>query len=194
MEHWKPIEGYKNRYLVSDKGRVRSLDITIEQGAKNGSRAKHTYKGKILKPIKHSNGYMFVECANKILSVHRLVAEAFIPKEDGRPFVNHKDGNKANNAVANLEWCDANENMRHAFDNNLIRTRTAARRIAWQKNIAKATEKNKKRILQMDGGVVIGAFDSIIEASRQTGCNATHISLCAKGKHKTCGGFVWRYA
>lgn len=194
-ETWRPIKGHRDRYEVSSLGNVRSLDVTIVQPAKCGSTATHTYRGKLLKPNRHGNGYLFVNLAGKQVSVHRLVATAFIPNPMGKEQVNHKDGNKANNTVDNLEWCTASENTRHAVQNGLIDFRSERHLTAARKQIQKLIQGNKKRILQYDqNGSFIASFESIAEASRQTGINATHISLCAKGKHRHSGGYVWRYA
>lgn len=107
-EIWKDIEGFENRYEISSFGNVRNK--------------------KTSKVLKHSNnyhGYPFVLLRKKgddkvkNLKIHRLVAEAFIPNPDNLPQVNHKDGNKLNNSVDNLEWCTCQYNIQHSFANGL---------------------------------------------------------------------------
>ena len=104
-EHWKVIEEFPD-YEVSDKGRIRRL-----------TPAKHTYKGKIKKTYISNVGYelVFFSKKDKIYSrtVHRLVAIAFLPKPDGCDEINHKDENKLNNTVENLEWCTHKYNMNY---------------------------------------------------------------------------------
>ena len=94
-EIWCPIKGYENIYEVSDKGRVKSLKFGKERILKLGITTDGYLMVKLLK-----NG------EKKNLLVHRLVAQTFIPNPDNLPEVNHKDENKENNSVQNLEWCD----------------------------------------------------------------------------------------
>lgn len=89
-------------YEISDNGTVRN---------------KHT--GRTIKQFVGKDGYLRTQIAGKTRLVHRLVALAFIPDVDDKLFVNHKDGNKQNNNVSNLEWCTRSENMRHAYKHQL---------------------------------------------------------------------------
>lgn len=112
-EEWRPIEGYEGLYEVSNTGRVRSLDMYVKIGY--GSYRLH--KGKVLSPGKNKDGYLLINLhcneKNKKCLVHRLVAQAFIPNPDNLPQVNHKDEDKLNNRVENLEWCDAKYNINY---------------------------------------------------------------------------------
>lgn len=114
METWKDISGFEGLYKVSDKGRVMSLERV--QILKNGN--KRTLKSKILKAGHYTNGYEFVilrkdgQSFNK--SVHRLVANAFLDPIDGKYYVNHKNCNRTDNLVENLEWVTCSENIYHA--------------------------------------------------------------------------------
>jgi len=120
MEKWKAITGYEGAYEVSDLGRVRSLDRTIQHP--NGPRF---VRGKVLKCRKSRRGYFRVSLKShqrqQQFSVHVLVARAFIPNPNNKPEVNHKNGKqKWNNSVSNLEWATKEENAQHASENDLV--------------------------------------------------------------------------
>lgn len=106
MEIWRPAKGYEGSYEVSNLGRVRN--------------SKHY----IMKPHLSDDGYLWIYLASKTspnnTSIHRLVAKTFIPNPEGKPQVNHLDGNKTNNRVEKLEWVTGSENVRHAHSHNLI--------------------------------------------------------------------------
>ncbi len=109
IEVWKSINGYDGLYEVSNYGRVRSLDHYDCLG--------RLQRGRVLKPQRDGKGlYLHIglwkDGKSKPRNIHRLVAEAFIPNPNNLPEVNHKDENKLNNSVSNLEWCD------HKYNNN----------------------------------------------------------------------------
>lgn len=118
MNQWKPVKGYEGLYEVSSEGEIKSLEKT-----RKNSKGQYIQKEKMLAQSLTSTGYKKVELVRngkkKSLKVHRLVAEAFIPKVEGKPYVNHKDGNQLNNSVDNLEWCTQAENVQHAYDMGL---------------------------------------------------------------------------
>ena len=117
IEEWRKIVGYEGLYEVSSLGRVRSLD---RYDSINRFR-----KGRILKSGTDTGGYLFVQLSSngneKNHSVHRLVAEAFIPNPDNLPQVNHIDEDKSNNCVDNLEWCDREYNINYGTIKDRIR-------------------------------------------------------------------------
>lgn len=121
-EIWKNISGWEGYYQISNLGRVRSLDRLIV----NSIGRKYFLKGIVLKNITPKNHYPYV-CLRKNglnipQSIHRLIAEYFIPNPENKPQVNHKDGNKHNYNIKNLEWSTAKENSQHARDNGLQKT------------------------------------------------------------------------
>lgn len=114
-EIWRDIKGLKGSYQVSNTGKVKSLKrIVVRNNGVNLS-----VKERILKQSLFSNGYMFVNIGGKPVTVHRLVAEAFIDNPLMKRTVNHIDCDKTNNIICNLEWATYQENERHAWANGL---------------------------------------------------------------------------
>lgn len=120
-EIWKDVIGYEGIYMVSNTGRVKSLDRLVNTGYGR----KRLCKGIILRMALDKDGYsvkMLQNRGSKILKkVHRLVAIHFIPNPENKPEVNHLDGNKLNNNDWNLAWATTSENVQHSYDTKLKR-------------------------------------------------------------------------
>jgi ribosomal protein L19E len=172
MEIWKDIKGYEGLYQASNKGNIKSL-------------IKRNGKEVILKQAKDNSGYNIVTlCKNKnkkTKTVHRLVALTFL--ENNKKQVNHKDGNKNNNHLENLELVSAKENINHAIKNGLLKHNT--------KQIA---ELKRKIVLQIDVNTnkIINKYISAHEAAKITGFNRGNISTCCR-LNKIMYNYKWKY-
>ena len=163
QEIWKLIVDYPN-YEISNLGNIRSIkrNIIMKQGKRGDYYNIGLYKDGICKRI----------------SVHRLVAEAFIQNPNNYPCVNHIDGNKLNNCVNNLEWCTHSQNSKHAFENNLLKPDTLYK---------------PKKLNQYDlNGNFIKQWNSQKEARAVYG--KIHASECHNGTLKSSKGYMWKYA
>ena len=151
-EIWRPVVGYEGLYEVSSYGRVRSLDRYV----KSKSESYRLTKGKVLSGSITKDGY--VRCLIKVNGVgrsyfvHRLVAETFIPNPDNLPQINHKDEDKTNNRVDNLEWCDPKYNMNYGSRQERYRD-TMLEMGHWsglskEEYIKKYKEENKERMMK----------------------------------------------
>lgn len=188
-EIWKSVVGYEGNYEVSNFGNVKSVDRYVT-GINNGS---YFFKAKRLKPAKSRDGYMQVGLSLNSKScsytVHSLVAKSFIPNPENKATVNHKDGNKLNNNVSNLEWATKSEQTIHALNNGL-----RVMPNAWEGKFG-SKHGASKRVNQYDAnGVFIREYGSIIEASNLCNIDAGGITGVCKGRHKTSGGFIWKYS
>ena len=164
-EIWCPIKGFEGLYEVSDQGMVRSL--------KSG-------KERILKPQRNTCGYLRVNLYKngemKNYRIHRLVAQTFIPDPNNLPEVNHKDEDKTNNKVSNLEFCDKKYNINYGTRNHLV------------------SMKLSKPVLQYTkSGEFVKEWKSMNDVQRNLGYYSQNISQCCTGKRKSANGFVWKF-
>ena len=153
-EEFRDVPGYEGVYEVSNLGRVKNIET-----------------GRILKPFKDTNGYLILKLSKdgtrRTVKVHRLVALAFLPNPQNLPQVNHKDENKTNNAVSNLEWCTAGYNVNYS---------------------------QSKPVLQFDlQGNFIKEWPSTVKVEEELGIYQTNISKCCLGKRNSAGGYLWKF-
>jgi hypothetical protein len=177
-EIWKPIKGYEDLYEVSNTGRVRRIRHKAVIGKTNP-----TLPQREKKPHVNQDGYAMVGLyrgqTQKHIGVHRLVAMAFIPNPENLPQVNHKDEDKTNNHVDNLEWCTNEYNSRYG---------TRSERIG---KANKNGKKSKPIIGKKDDKIL--QFPSIAEASRTLKIVRENIVAALKGRRKDAGGYIWEY-
>lgn len=188
VEVWKDVVGFEDYYEVSNTGKVRRKDhITVY---KNGARAR--FSQTILKPSVFKKGYLMVylsvKSKKKTKSVHRIVAEAFIPNPENKETVNHKDLDKTNNHVSNLEWLTNEENIQHSIDNGMYKVREIRNRNRRKKekgvylsdyygvSFDKVYNKWFSQIIVNGKKVFLGYFDDESDASQAYINKATEIN------------------
>lgn len=162
-EIWKDIEEYAGLYQVSNLGRVKRIK-----------------SDRVLTGCKNTGGYIQVHLSkNNVVSnklIHRLVAEAFIPKSENKPQVNHIDEDKTNNRVDNLEWSTAKDNLNHGTRNERSSKTKSIPIIA----------------ISLKSGDV-EEFYGTNECARQLRLNHSHITSVLKGRYKQTGGYTFKY-
>lgn len=192
-EKWKDIKGYEGLYQVSNLGRVKSLRRKVRT-----QKGSYYIKERELKICKDNIGYLVVGLTykgkTKIIRLHRIIAEAFIPNPTNKPVINHINGIKNDNRIENLEWTTYKENSIHAIKTGL-RQVTKKQREAGAKNVLKAIEGNCVKVKQFDlDGRYIKTWNSMAEIKKTLHVNYQGISDCCLGKGKTAYGYKWRYA
>jgi hypothetical protein len=187
-EAWIDMVGYEGRYMVSNKGRVKSLSRLIKR-KRFSSNADFYKDGRIRVLSRDGQGYRAIELIkDRILyrlKIHRIVATHFIPNPENKRTVNHKDGNKLNNAVDNLEWATYSENLCHAF-------RTGLKKSSFQ--LFGAENPKSKPVNQLTrSGIFIKRFAGQADAERATNVDQASIWRACNGKQTHAGGFKWEY-
>lgn len=174
-EIWRDIPEYEELYQISNLGRVKSLErrvITCDGVTRNMTE-------KILKPCLHRGYYSIILRKNKKIKyygVHQLVAKAFIPNPNNLPYINHKDENKANNHVENLEWCTAQYNINYGTHNE--RQALTKSKTVYQYSLDK---------------VLLNVWKSTHDVHRKLGYAQGNIARCCRGESKTSNGYIWSY-
>ncbi len=171
QEIWKDIPGYEGLYQVSNQGNIKSFVKS----------AKHQNQSHLLKQYVNNSGYLYVQLythkgKRKHFLVHKLVAMAFLENQNNYPCVNHKDENKLNNCVDNLEYCTYQYN--NAYGTAKIR--------------AFVTKSNPVQQLTIDG-VWLATYHSPATAAKLLGISTNAITQCCNGKRKYACGYKWQY-
>lgn len=186
MEIWKDIKGYEGIYQASNTGKIRSVDRVRKVIGSNKFKKNYTYtrfyKGKELVGGLDKDGYRIgvfydSEGKRKTLKFHRLIAQTFIPNPNNFPEVNHKNGNKQDNDISNLEWVTTQQNVQHAFKTGL--------RQGKRKPVARL-DKNTLEVLQI--------YPSVASTAKE-GYNPGHVGGCCRGDRGrvTHKGYRWRF-
>lgn len=191
-EVWKAVEGYEGRYEVSNFGRVKSLERKVLVRRKNGHYI-NTVPEKILKPtlsVGVTGGYPTVKLMmnnkGKTVKVHRLVAQAFIPNPNNYQDVNHKDEDKTNNHISNLEWCSRRYNNEYGTRKKRIYSHPNFKKT--MKDLGKKRSKPVKATNIKTGEIRI--YKSMLDAEKD-GFYNQNISRVCRGKAKTHKGYTW---
>lgn len=170
VEIWKDVPNFEF-YQASNLGRIRSLDRF--GNVKNGHKAIH--RGKVIKPSLLNSGYYVVWLRKNgktyAKTVHRIIAQTFLssPKIE-KADVNHKDGDKTNNSVDNLEWCSRSENIKHSY------------------KISNINRSKGVNVMCLETGF---RYKSVTEASKFSGISKNSISNAINGHTKKAGGLTW---
>lgn len=184
MEKWKPILNFENSYEVSNQGRVRSINKLVNTGIRHSD--QRVRKGRMLKLNLKSTGYLSVDLSDsnikKTINVHRLVATTFVANPQGKPQVNHINGNKVDNRATNLEWVTASENHQHRY-----------------KHLGHIGK--RKQVLCVETKQVHGSSKQAAEwlnkekyqYSRQVTTLARKIRKCCVKELETAHGYTWKY-
>lgn len=194
MESWKNVKGYEGFYKVSNLGRVKR----IESFRKNGG-SGYIQPEKVLSPVSRGkSGYICVHLSkngkSKNIDIHRLVAIAFLENLENKSQVNHKNGNKEDNTVENLEWVTPSENILHAIKILNVKRNTEGLKLG-----AKASIKKNLNItngdINFDNYKQITAFIKSNKKYKNVKDKyiKTHIRGCCIGRQKTAYGYKWEY-
>ena len=180
-EVWKDVVGFEGKYVVSSIGRVAALSFPIEAGTLHYCRRPH-----LLTTRRISNGYFTtaLSCGknqSRGIYVHRLVATAFIPNPDNLPHINHRDEDKSNNRLENLEWCTVRYNVNYG-------TAIERRRKTWEQ-----LSHNCKKVAMLDeDGEIIRVYKGLRYAAENIHRNYSAISFAIK-HHTKCAGHHWAF-
>lgn len=186
-EEWRDIEGYEGLYQVSNLGRVRSLDRIVV----NSSGHKRTVQGVVLRATFNTNYYNVSLCKDgkvRKKNVHRLVAEAFLEKIDGKNVVDHINADVSDNRAENLQWVTTAENNRRIHELGHFDKEAASRRM--RERNAKYGPPTPRKPVIMDGEIW---FESATAAAKAIGAYQGNVSAVARGIRPSINGHSFIY-
>lgn len=182
------------RFLVSNLGRVKSAPRVDSWGRTAGNRVFTLRK-------RDKDGYVVAQIQYKrerrYIKVHREIAKAFIPNPENKPQIDHINGIRDDNRVENLRWATAKENNNNPISVERNRLAQTGKKMSKESSLKKRAAMPKKPVLQYSlDGTFLARYEAIVDAARSLGDKklAGRIVNCCKGRGKTVGGFVWRYA
>lgn len=188
-EIWKDIDEYQGLYQVSNLGRIKSLERTFYSGKEYHIRK--TYPEQTLVNRRYKTGYLYVGlCKDGVVrkfKVHRLVAQAFIPNTDNKPYIDHINSIRDDNRVENLRWVDSTENMNNPHTQERI-------------SISKVGERNpmkqkQKPVIQIDPntGHIVKEYAGCKSAARELGLDSGVLSKCCRSNTRKYKGYIFKY-
>lgn len=186
-ETWKPVVDYEGYYEVSNLGNIRSVSHLISGYVNGGFRTYYT-KSSSLKHNISKVGYVMVSLSKqgkvKHFNLHRLVAKAFIPNPNNFPCINHKDEDKTNNNIKNLEWCTKKHNANWGSN---------PRRLS--EMFAKKPPRHRKVSQYTMDGKFVKTFYAASHAAKELRIGSGWIIACCRGTKgaKSAGGYKWKY-
>ena len=186
-EEWLDVDGYEGLYQVSNTGKVKTLERK-----RRDEKKEYRVREKILSLPLNAYGYPVVSLHKdgvaRTVTVHRLVAAAFLPNPDGKRCVDHINGDRADNRVENLRWVSHRENTRHMFE--------LGTEVAWSnRNISEEgrrrfTHSQEKAVIRSDGAI----FDSVTKAAKSLGYKTPKMVIAnLKGRVESVRGFTFSY-
>ena len=185
-EEWRDIVGYEGAYMVSNLGRI----ISTERIRKCKDGKEFSHHARLLKPnttlhngIYYNYACLYKNSRKKLIAIHRLVAEAFIPNPNNYTDVDHIDRNGLNNHISNLRWCSRKMNMLNE----------STRRVMSSSQHKKVLPTLRKPVVQLRNNIVVKVFNSIFEAEKCYGYSGPMIVAVCKGRHHTHKGCQWMY-
>ena len=169
--------------------KIIPVDNNYEANTNGQIRDKNTLK--IISQWKDKDGYLIANLSGKLYRAHRIIALTFISNPNNYPVVNHKNFNKSDNNVTNLEWVSYSENSKHSFTGNHRKNSVKK----WVSKVQpRGAEASKTKVIQYDlKGKVLNIYNSQREASEKTGVCRSSITRCVRHNRKTAGGYIWEY-